>query len=245
MADGSELNIYPLGDRALVINFDQKINRKINNEVLKLTHYLKSKNIEGILYFIPAYCSLTIAFDGDKWNISDLSERILRFWEKLDDQHIEITPGKSWQIPICYDVKYGLDLEKISSEKKVDKSQIVVWHTSKVYSVYMLGFLPGFVYLGDLPEALHCSRRTRPRTRVPARSVAIAGAQTGIYPLEAPGGWQVIGKTPIPIFLPTADPPFLFKCGDQVRFYPVTEKEYLELQAMDYYELKAQCLEDE
>ncbi|MCB0666689.1 MAG: 5-oxoprolinase subunit PxpB [Saprospiraceae bacterium] len=245
MADRSELNIYPLGDRALVINFDQKINRKINNEVLKLTHYLKSKNIEGILYFIPAYCSLTIAFDGDKWNIPDLSERILRFWEKLDDQHIEITPGRSWQIPICYDGKYGLDLDKISREKKVDKSQIVDWHTSKIYSVYMLGFLPGFVYLGDLPEPLHCSRRTRPRTRVPARSVAIAGAQTGIYPLEAPGGWQVIGKTPIPIFFPTADPPFLFKCGDQVRFYPVTEKEYLELQAMDYHELKAKCLEDE
>lgn len=245
MMNITKMHFHPLGDQALVISFEEKISLEIHAQVVRLTHYLKSKKVEGILYYIPAYCSLTLGYDPGKWNFSDLSERILRFREKLENQPYEKTPGRSWQIPVCYDSPFGPDLESLAREKEVSRDQIIAWHSSKTYTVYMLGFLPGFVYLGELPEQLLCKRKKQPRTKVPARSVAIAGSQTGIYPLDAPGGWQIIGKTPVPVFFPRSETPFLFESGDQVRFVSVSKPRFEKLESMEYEELKLQCLRND
>jgi len=235
------MTIFPLGDTALVINFKQKISRDINVEVIKLVTYLKGKNIEGILYYIPAYCSLTIVFDREKWNFEDLSERIYRLASKLVNKDDANLMHNTWKIPVCYDDEFALDLPILADEKKVNPDQIIQWHLSKTYHVYMLGFLPGFVYLGDLHRRLHCKRKSEPRTIVPAQSVAIAGAQTGIYPLPGPGGWQILGKTPVAIFIPTAKNPFLFHMGDQVKFERIDKNEFIKLSKSDFSSLKKHC----
>ncbi|MCB0685606.1 MAG: 5-oxoprolinase subunit PxpB [Saprospiraceae bacterium] len=228
---------YPLGDDALLINFEQKINREINQEVAKLTSYLRKKKVDGIRYYIPAYCSLTVGYDPVKWNFTDLTERIRRFSDKTYRESLEYN-SRFWKIPVCYDPQYALDLPALASEKNVSEEQIVTWHLSCKYQVYMLGFLPGFVYLGDLPETLHCQRKKQPRMKVPAQSVALAGAQTGIYPSSAPGGWQIIGKTPLSIFNPENEEPFLFQMGDQVLFYQVDNTDFLEIATLDLVNLK-------
>ena len=236
------MTIFPLGDTALVINFKQKISQDIHRDVLQLVTYLKRKNIEGIAYFIPAYCSITVVFDPEKWNFEDLSERLYRMAEKIRNRSNELPEFNQWNIPVCYDEEFGLDLASLADEKKIDAEQIIQWHLSKTYHVYMLGFLPGFVYLGDLDKKLQCQRKNEPRTMVPAQSVAIAGAQTGIYPLEGPGGWQIIGKTPIPIFLPSLENPFLFHMGDRVTFKRVDKNKFDELSAFDFSTLRKHCL---
>ncbi len=227
------MTFYPLGDTALVINFEQKIDRLIHNHVLQLCSYLQSKNIDGILFYVPAYCSLTLGYDLLKWNYEDLVERIKRFAEKIKPDAPPID-GRIWKIPVCYEAEYGLDLKHVATEKQVSVDTVIEWHSARSYYVYMLGFLPGFVYLGDLPSQLQCARKDRPRLRVPAYSVAIAGFQTGIYPMEAPGGWQILGRTPIRIFDPRQEDPFWFRMADTVNFYPVSEEQYLQIAEQDY-----------
>lgn len=239
-----ELNLmdfYPLGDKALLINFKQEIDINVHHDIEKLTRYLKDRNIEGIQYFIPAYCSLTIGYEADKWNYEDLVERIKRFAEKSTNSHV---PGnrRTWIIPVCYDDEFALDLADLALEKQTNKNKIIEWHLSKTYRVYMLGFLPGFVYLGDLPHDLFCKRKREPRSKVPAHSVAIAGAQTGIYPSSAPGGWQIIGRTPVPTFYPMDDEPFLLQMGDLVRFEQINKDEFSQIAGLDYRTLKTRFL---
>lgn len=238
------MKFYRLGDTALVINFEQKIKKEINSKVYQLTNYLKSKNIEGILFYVPAYCSLTIGYDPEKWNYEDLVERVRRFIDKLPFEKSTVV-GRRWKIPVCYDELFGLDLSELALEKKVSTDQIIQWHLSQTYHVYMLGFLPGFVYLGDLPASLVCGRKDHPRIIVPSQSVGLAGRQTGIYPLDAPGGWQIIGKTPIRIFNPAAEDPFLFKMGDQVTFTTINKKEFDIIENNDPIAASKKCLINE
>jgi len=239
------MTIFRLGDTAIVINFKQKISRDINVDVIRLATYLKKKNIERILYYIPAYCSLTIVFDAEKWNFEDLSERIDRLTSKLGNEGNDDLKYNTWRIPVCYDEEFALDLPLLADEKEATSDQIIQWHLSKTYHVYMLGFLPGFVYMGDLHKKLHCKRKSEPRTIVPPQSVAVAGAQTGIYPLAGPGGWQIIGRTPVHTFIPSAENPFLFQMGDQVNFESIDKKEFLELSKSDFLSLKKRCAVNE
>lgn len=228
------MTFYPLGDTALLINFEQKIDRLIHDQVLQFSSYLQSKNIDGILFYVPAYCSLTLGYDPLKWNYADLVERIKRFAEKIKP-NAHPKDGRIWKIPVCYEAGYGLDLKEVAAEKLVSVDTVIEWHSSRSYYVYMLGFLPGFVYLGDLPSQLQCARKGTPRLRVPAYSVAIAGFQTGIYPIEAPGGWQILGRTPIRTFDPRQEDPFWFRMADTVNFYPVSEEQYLQIAEQDYH----------
>ncbi|MBK8503197.1 MAG: 5-oxoprolinase subunit PxpB [Saprospiraceae bacterium] len=238
------MTFYPLGDTAIIINFEQKIQKEINFEVLQLTNYLKSKKTEGVIFYVPAYCSLTIGYDPEKWNYQDLIERITRFIDKLPVKKAVAT-GRRWKIPVCYNELFGLDLKELAFEKKVTINQIIEWHLSQTYHVYMLGFLPGFVYLGDLPEPLSCRRKEHPRITVPSQSVGLAGRQTGIYPLDAPSGWQIIGKTPIRIFNPAAEDPFLFKMGDQVTFSAINKEEFVSMENDDPIVTSKKCLINE
>ncbi|MEM1120715.1 MAG: 5-oxoprolinase subunit PxpB [Bacteroidota bacterium] len=131
------------------------------------------------------------------------------------------------RIPVCYEPPYALDLEDLSTQKGISQEDIINLHTSQTFKVYMLGFLPGFVFMGKLPNALQCNRKVTPRLRVPPSSVGIAGLQTGIYPTESPGGWQIIGRTPLTIFDPKKEQPFYFRAGDEVQFYAISKEEFL------------------
>ncbi|MEZ5044536.1 MAG: 5-oxoprolinase subunit PxpB [Saprospiraceae bacterium] len=215
-----EISIKPYGDRALLVNFEQKIDPVINEAVIALGRSIEKEVVEGLDYLIPAYCSLTVGFDPRKINFLALSEVIQRIHKQpftKDDSSPTLL-----HIPVCYEEGFGLDFDDLTQQTGLSKSAIIKLHTSIEFRVYMLGFLPGFVYMGRLPDALFCQRKTNPRLRVQARSVGLAGYQTGIYPSEAPGGWQIIGRTPIKTFDPNRAEPFLFKAGDLVRFQQIS-----------------------
>ena len=217
----------PYGDSALLINFDQKIDPLVNAKVTSLDKAIKAARLPSIHFTIPAYCSLTIGYDKEAINY----ETLCLFLTNLQDQ---VTTNKQSGnrkliIPVCYDAEYGLDLEALAKEKQLATEEIIAIHTHTTFQVYMLGFLPGFAYMGKLPDTLVCDRKQSPRVRIPALSVGLAGQQTGIYPQEAPGGWQIIGQTPIPIFRPLEDQPFLFQAGDQVQFKTIDKHTFLNI----------------
>lgn len=211
------------GDKAVLVNFDQKIDPEVNLKVIRLYTQLEKSKVKGIAYFIPAYCSLTIGYDPSLVAY----EKMVSLIHSIDLESVEdVFPSKLLEIPVCYHENFAWDMQEVSLQTGLDPDRIVGIHTSIEFQVYMVGFLPGFPYLGRLPETLHCSRKTNPRLKVPALSVAIAGAQAGIYPVASPGGWQIIGRTLLPVFRPWAEEPFLLKAGDKVRFYAITLEEY-------------------
>ena len=134
------------------------------------------------------------------------------------------------KIPVCYELPYALDLQALSEEKGMATKKIIDLHTSQTYKVYMLGFMPGFTFMGKIVPALACKRKLNPRLQVPASSVGIAGFQTGIYPTTSPGGWQILGRTPLKIFNPQKENPFLFQAGDEVTFYSITKETFLSIE---------------
>ena len=228
--------IQTYGDQALLINFEQKIDPTINAEVVRLKNAIDEANIDGLTFLIPAYCSLTIGYnpriiDHDTL-IQVIKQLITNSLEKKEKARSKKIARKV-RIPVCYEAPYALDIQSLSEEKGIVVDEIIELHTSQIYKVYMLGFLPGFVFMGKIPEALQCSRKVTPRLSVPASSVGIAGFQTGIYPTISPGGWQILGRTPLKIFSPEKENPFLFQAGDEVEFYAITTEEYLKIKAED------------
>ncbi len=172
---------------------------------------------------MPAYCSITIGYNPQIISFKVLKEKIQSLFKGKET-------GKSiarvLNIPVCYEAPFSLDFDEIKRKTGLSTEEIIKQHTETSYRVYMIGFLPGFTYMGKLKETLFCPRKNTPRIRVPERSVGIAGFQTGIYPLPAPGGWQIIGKTPLNIFRIENKTPCLFKAGDTVLYYRITQREY-------------------
>jgi len=162
---------------------------------------------------IAGYASVTVHFDPDQTTYDALTNAIKRLASKRPPM---AEPGRLHRIPVSYD---GPDMEPVAAQLHLTPKQIVEIHTRPIYRVFLVGFVPGWAYLGPLPEELELPRRHVPRTQVPAGSVAIAGRQTGIYPLPSPGGWHLIGRTPVKLFLPDSDPPCLFRAGDRVKFF--------------------------
>jgi len=219
------MNIQAYGDSALLINFEQKINVKIHN--LVKSYFNSIKDIEGISYQIPAYCSITVVFDKEITDYESLKSKI----EKLEIKpNIATTNDKVIEIPVCYEPEFAPDLESLAREIDLTSDEIISLHTSQTYDVFMIGFLPGFPYLGQLPKALECKRKSTPRMEVKAGSVAIAGKQTGIYPTNAPGGWQLIGQTPLKIFDALTEDGFLIKMGDKIKFKSISAKTFKTIQ---------------
>lgn len=219
------ISFHPYGTQALLINFEQKIDPAINARAIQLSSKLENVPFKGITFCIPAYCSLTIGFDPNVINFGELVAKIKALMQNIEKEEKTIL-SRLLEIPVCYELPYALDLAEIASQTGLTKKEIVAKHCNQVYQVYILGFLPGFAYMGKLPEELFCKRKKTPRLRVPELSVGLAGFQTGIYPAEAPGGWQIIGATPFSIFDSSKKNPFLFRAGDQVKFYPISEREY-------------------
>ena len=217
------MNIIRFGESALLVNFEQRIDEEINAQVILLYNLLKE--VEGIESLIPAYCSLTVCFNPQQTTFFQLKTQVESF-EKSEKQEEAAADKSVIEIPVCYEETYGLDMEEVSEKTKLSRKEIIGLHTESVFRVYMLGFVAGFAYLGSLPAQLYCARKTEPRKRVLAGAVGLAGLQTGIYPTEAPGGWQIIGRTPVPTFNPKAEQPTLFKAGDLVKFKAISNAEY-------------------
>jgi inhibitor of KinA len=230
-------NIYPLGDAALIVDFGNTIDEMINKLVHSLFYQLQNDPIPGMLEAIPAYSSLTIYYDvlfirnklnkqttAFEWICENLKKYISIESIETGDPQILI------KIPVCYDNKYAPDLNFIASQNNISPEEIIHLHTSTTYRVYMLGFLPGFAYMGMVDEKISSSRKQNPVT-VEAGSIGIVGKQTGIYPLRSPGGWQIIGRTPLKLFDKEKINPVFFKSGDKVQFYSITKDEFEDIKS--------------
>jgi inhibitor of KinA len=223
------INFKPYGDRALLIEWEQAIDPAINTDVIRLNRAIAEAKIAGIRFCIPAYCSLTVGFQPEQISYDQLCERIKRLQSQKATTPTQATQNRTVEIPVCYEEEYAPDLDWMAQHTGLEKGQIIQLHTGATFRVYMLGFMPGFPYLGTLPKVLEAPRRHTPRIRVPAGSVALAGLQTGIYPIESPGGWQLIGRTPWKIFDPEREKPFLLQAGDEVRFRAISKDSFEEM----------------
>jgi len=214
--------IYNIHDRAITIEFAEEISEATNRRVIALQHAIESNPFNGFIESVPAYGSLTVYFNE---NLSATAVRLL-FSELIaqvaDTIDSSSTPGRKISIPVCYDPSLGIDLTWVSSHLNLSVDEIISLHTSVAYRVYMIGFIPGFPYMGTLPKQLEVPRKQTPSLKIPMGSVAIAGKQTGIYPAEVPGGWQVIGRTPLKMFDPSTSPCSFLNAGDLVQFNPIT-----------------------
>jgi inhibitor of KinA len=222
-------SIFPLGDSALTIDFGNIINEDINQKVLGLFHHLKTIEDSTIIDLVPAYSSLTIYYDVASFYHSEQTafETMADKLEELFSKASDIPEQKTnfFKIPVCYSKKFAIDIDYLSEQNQLPVEEIIHIHSSKTYKVYMLGFLPGFTYMGEVDDRIAIARKANP-VKLFAGAVGIAGKQTGIYPLESPGGWQIIGRTPVKIFNKKNSNPVLFQPGDEVKFYPITEHEF-------------------
>ena len=188
---------------------------------------MKEQHIEGVVDMIPAFCSLLVNYDPRVISYDEIRER-MQALVRVDARAGE-TRKRIFEIPVCYGGEYGPDIQNIAEHAGLSQEEVIQIHSSRDYLIYMLGFLPGFTYLGGLDERLHTPRLANPRIRIPAGSVGIGGSQTGIYPLDSPGGWQLMGMTPVKTYGPSRETPILVEAGDYIRFVPVEEEEYLQI----------------
>ena len=212
------------GDSSLLIEFGKEISPAVNRKIAATVQLMKDQNIEGVVDVIPAFCSLLVNYDPRVIRYEEIRERmqaLVKVEAKAGQQR-----RKVFEIPVCYGGEYGPDIENIAEHAGLSVEEVIELHSSRDYLIYMLGFLPGFTYLGGLDERLHTPRLANPRIRIPAGSVGIGGSQTGIYPLDSPGGWQLMGMTPVRTYDPSREAPILVEAGDYIRFVPVDEEEY-------------------
>ena len=222
-----EMRIMPEGDRALVVDFGEYIDETVNDSVNRLARKIQEHHLDGIQEMIPTFRSLLILFDPERTSMRRVRSEI----ERLDitASESESKERRILRIPCCYGGKYGEDLKDMEQVTGLSREEIISIHSGTDYRVYMLGFLPGFAYLGGLDERIAAPRLKTPRLSIPAGSVAIGGNQTGVYPIDSPGGWRIIGSTPIAFCDPSKENPILCKAGDYIRFVPIREDEYDEI----------------
>jgi len=225
----SDAKSYLMGDRGLLLEFGDEISREINEKVRRMALAIQAETIEGIIETVPTYRSLLIIYNPVILPMEDLKERLKRMEKGL--QQTPLPEPKLTRIPVVYGGIYGPDLEEVAKYLHVSPEEVAQLHCSKPYLIYMIGFMPGYPYMGELPQALVTPRLKTPRLLVPKGSVAIAQRQTGIYSMESPGGWQILGRTPVELFDPEKDPPALLQMGDFVQFHQISEKEFKEWQA--------------
>lgn len=225
-----EIKILTAGDSSLLVEFGREISPQINGRITAAVQLIKEQHIEGVVDMIPAFCSLLINYDPRVIGYDELKERIkslVRVDLKTEDRKKRV-----FEIPVCYGGEYGPDLKNIAEHAGLTEEEVIRIHSSKDYLIYMLGFLPGFTYLGGLDERIHTPRLANPRVKISAGSVGIGGSQTGIYPLDSPGGWQLMGMTPVKTYDPQREVPILVEAGDYIRFVPVSEEEYLHIKEL-------------
>jgi inhibitor of KinA len=218
---GRSFRVFPCGEAGISVEFGNAIEPAVNARVRHLFQVLKIAQPIGLVDLIPSYHSLFIEYDPCLCSF----ERLLCVVEDAirEGSGPAVEDGPVVEIPVCYADEYGPDAEELAAVHLLSVEDMILIHSSPIYTVYMIGFMPGFPYLGGLDERLITPRRQAPRRNVPAGSVGIADRQTGIYPLASPGGWQLIGRTPLRLFDPSRPEPFLLKTGDRVRFIPISK----------------------
>jgi len=223
------LNLYnlkykPLGSIAVLVEWPKQIDREILKNIIQFKYKINVDMGEYVLETVPAYNSLAVFFDTGKIKYSSVVKDLKEVYGSKDQKLLRAY--KLWKIPVCYDDKYGVDLDHLAEDKKLTKENIIKLHSSAVYDVYFIGFLPGFLYLGGLPKELEYKRKDRPRLKIKQGDVGIAGNQTGIYPRISPGGWNIIGNSPLRFFEVDKFPPCFAVAGDKIKFFQVDIKEY-------------------
>lgn len=225
--------IHPLGDQGLLLDWGLQLDSAVHQEVQACWRGIEALHLPGVLDLIPAYSSLAILWDT-AFLLQNYPQRLPFEWftvwiePVLQGQKNDQRVGEKRrvEVPVCFEEPYALDLAELAAQKQLSVAQFIERFCAQSYQVYLLGFLPGFAYMGTVEPALASPRRAVPRTLIPAGSVGIAGAQTGIYPLDSPGGWQIIGCTPWRMFTPEVDPPVCLRVGDEVEFYPIRALEF-------------------
>ena len=237
--------ISPLGDSALVITFGDSIQYDIHKQIKTCKDSIELNPFPGFIECVPAFTNLTIFYNPlevvaavkkkEKKEFVSPFEVVSSFLQsKLENEQAEKElDHRKVSIPVCYGGEYGPDLEYVARHHNLTPEEVISIHSEGEYLAYMIGFAPGFPFLGGLSEKIATPRRPSPRTSIPAGSVGIAGMQTGVYPISTPGGWQLIGQTPIKLFLPEQNPPSLLQAGDIVKFEPISKEEYQEILAKE------------
>mgnify|MGYP000471040333 FL=1 len=217
------------GDGGLLVELGDRIDWTLNTRTRRLAQLLERQALPGVVDIVPAYCSFLVLFESETLDLGQLKTTIEDLFRGIEDFGGEEpgASGRGVEIPVCYGGDHGPDLASVAQHNGLAEEEVIRIHSSGIYPVYMLGFAPGFPYLGGLDERIATPRLDTPRSHVPAGSVGIAGAQTGIYPLASPGGWRLIGRTPLTLFDPTAEDPVpYYRPGDSLRFVAVNEEEF-------------------
>lgn len=230
-----EISIRSLGDSALVIQLGEGINPITHDKILNLIHKIETNPFHGFIEAVPCYNSVTVFYNPVTVHFSNQQSDELSSFQKVSDYIKDYTKTmeenatfehRIVEIPVIYGGDFGPDLNDVADANKLTPEEVIEIHSQNEYMVYMIGFAPGFPFLGGMNEIIATPRKETPRLSIPAGSVGIAGKQTGIYPVETPGGWQIIGRTPSDLFLPEKSPPTLLQAGDKIRFVPITAEQY-------------------
>ena len=212
------------GSSAVLIEWPEAISEEILDDIQLFSRKIVQLKKEEIIDVNYVYCSMVVTYNSDLLSFNFLESTLKEVYnEKVTFPEVK---SNRWRIPVCYEVEFGLDLIEFSQRIRLNESELIQMHTNPVYKIYGMGFLPGFLYLGGLSEKLHMPRKETPRMHIPKGSVAIGGSQTGIYPQDSPGGWHIIGKTPITIFDSNRESPSLVSVGDEIEFYAVSKARY-------------------
>lgn len=219
-----ELEFLACGDTGITVVFSKTMSEQANRQIRFVAGELQKGKIRGVTECVPTFVSLTVYFDP----VVITAKKLIKKIKQTADSYKEEGNAKKrvFLIPVCYEGEFAPDLKDVAEHNKLTEKEVVDIHTGRDYLIYMLGFLPGFPYLGGLDERICCPRLDSPRTKIPPGAVGIGGEQTGIYPLASPGGWRLIGQTPIKPYDPDRDEPILYKAGDYIRFVPVSVEEY-------------------
>ncbi len=212
------------GDSAVTVQFKNEISKDVNSYVTSLCAEIENNKIKGVIEYIPTFCSVSVLYDCTLISAKKLISKL----EKII-KNIKITSSrkaKLFEIPVCYDDCFALDMGNVCEHSHLTREEVIARHSGRDYLIYMLGFLPGFAYLGGMDEVLATPRLDSPRSEIFEGAVGIGGEQTGIYPVASPGGWQLIGKTPVKVYDKERENPILYSSGDYIRFVPVSLAEY-------------------
>ena len=225
-----DFRMLAAGEQGLVVEFGDSVNEAVNIRVHQATRLIRQNLSAYIIEVVPTYRSLMVYFNPLHISRGDISQRISTLIMDSDANNLQSSDAKIVRIPVCYGGEFGPDLAFVAQHTDLSADEVIEIHSATPYLVYMLGFTPGFPYLGGMSERIATPRLEQPRTVIPAGSVGIAGGQTGFYPVESPGGWRLIGRTPIKAFYPQSAQPFLFDAGNYLQFSAISPLEYDEIQ---------------
>lgn len=224
-----EIRLLPSGDKAVSVEFGNTIDPKINQRIRAFTLALATQGIKGIVELVPSYRSVMVHYRPEEILYRELADGLMAA-AKLADS-MELPPAEVVEIPVLYNRETGPDLAFVAEHSGKSIDEVIKIHTSTEYLIYMLGFTPGFPYLGGMSKEIATPRLQSPRIKIPGGSVGIAGEQTGVYPIDSPGGWQLIGRTPVKLYDPSRETPILLHAGQYIRFVAISEQEYARIAA--------------